>query len=68
MDAATGKLVATKEESGNVNLSESETGSREETVTVRPVAYNPAAGREEEGETLCIQSNQTARDVQKLKR
>ena len=30
MDKATGKLVATKEESGNVDLSESETGSEED--------------------------------------
>ena len=37
MDTATGKPVATKEESGDVNLSESETGS-EEDVTGRPFA------------------------------
>ena len=37
MDTATGKLVATKEESGDVDLSESETWS-EEDVTGKPVA------------------------------
>ena len=38
MDTATGKLVATKEESGDVDLSESETWSfQEEAVTVRPI-------------------------------
>ena len=39
MDTATGKLVATKEESGDVDLSESETWSfQEEAVTERPTA------------------------------
>ena len=38
MDTATEKPVATKEESGDVDLSESETGS-EEDVTGRPVAF-----------------------------
>ena len=37
MDTATEKLVATTEESGDVDLSESETGS-EEDVTGKPVA------------------------------
>ena len=32
MDTATGKLVGTKEESGYVDLSESETGSEEDTL------------------------------------
>ena len=42
MDAATGETVATKEESGNVDPSESEIGS-EEDVTGKPVACNTAA-------------------------
>ena len=41
MDTATEKPVATKEESGDVDLSESETESEEE-VTGRPVAYETA--------------------------
>ena len=41
MEKVAGKLVATKEESGDVDLSESETGS-EEDVTGRPVAYKTA--------------------------
>ena len=41
MDTATTKPVATKEESGDVDLFESETGS-EEDVTGRPVAYKTA--------------------------
>ena len=40
MDTATEKPVATKEESGNVDLSESETWS--EDVTGKPVAYKTA--------------------------
>ena len=40
--------LATKEESGDVDLSQSETGS-EEDVTGRPFAYKTATG-----ETLCI--------------
>ena len=44
MDTATGKPVATKEESGDVDLSESETGS-EEDVTGKSVAYKTAAGK-----------------------
>ena len=44
MDTATGKLVATKEESGDVDLSESETW-REEDVTGRPVAYKTPTGK-----------------------
>ena len=42
MDKATGKPVATKEESGDVDPSESETGS-EKGVTMKPVAYKTAA-------------------------
>ena len=42
MDTATEKLVATKEESGDVDPSESETGS-EEDVTGKPVAYKTAS-------------------------
>ena len=42
MDTATEKPVATKEESGNVDLSESETES-EEDVTEKPVAYKTAS-------------------------
>ena len=46
MDTATEKLVATKEESGDVDLSESETGSLlEEEVTERPVACKTATGK-----------------------
>ena len=44
MDTATGKPVATKEESGDVDLSESETGS-EEDVTGKLVACETAAGK-----------------------
>ena len=44
MDTPTGKPVATKEESGDADLSESETGS-EEDVTRKPVAYETAAGK-----------------------
>ena len=42
MDTATVKPVATKEESGDVDLSESETGS-EEDVTEKPVAFLTAS-------------------------
>ena len=42
MDTATGKPVATKEESGHVDLSDSETGS-EEDVTEKPVACKTAS-------------------------
>ena len=46
MDTATVKPVATKEESGNVDLSEPETWSlHEEEVTVRPVASETATGK-----------------------
>ena len=45
-DTATGKPVATKEESGDVDLSESETGCfQEEAVTGRPVACEKATGK-----------------------
>ena len=44
MDTATGKPVATKEESGDVDLSESETES-EEDVTGKPVACKTATGK-----------------------
>ena len=44
MNKAMGKPVATKEESGTVDLSESETGS-EEDVTGIPVAYKTTTGR-----------------------
>ena len=55
MVTATGKLVATKEESGDVDLSESETWS-EEDVTGRLVAYKtatekPCAGSQKAGRT-----------------
>ena len=57
-----GEPVATKEESGDVDLTESETGS-EEDVTGKPVAYKTAtAGNPMHPVT------QTAREVQKLKR
>ena len=42
MDTATGKPVGTKEEPGDVDLSESETGC-EEDVTGKPVAEKTAA-------------------------
>ena len=46
MDKATGKLVATKEESGTVDLSESETWSfHEEEVTGKTVAYKTVTGK-----------------------
>ena len=46
MDTATEKLVATKEESVDLDLSESETGSlQEEAVTVRLVACKTATGK-----------------------
>ena len=44
MDTATEKPVATKEESGDVDISESEIGS-EEDVTGKPVAYTTATGK-----------------------
>ena len=44
METPTVKLVATKEESWDVDLSESETGS-EEDVTGKPAAYKTAAGK-----------------------
>ena len=56
MDTATGKLVATKEESEYVDLSESETWSfQEEAVTERPI-------------NLMYPVNQTTREVPKLKK
>ena len=61
MDTATGKPVATEEESGDVYLSESGTGS-EEDVTGKPVAYKKSYG-----ETPLHPVNQTAREVQKPK-
>ena len=43
MDTATEKPIATEEESGDVDLSVSETKSfQEEAVTVRPIAYKTA--------------------------
>ena len=48
MDTATAKPAATKEESGDVDLSESETWSlHEEEVTGRPVACKTATGTPE---------------------
>ena len=44
MDTATEKPVATKQESGDVDLSESGTGS-EEDVTGRRVAHKTATGK-----------------------
>ena len=60
MDTATGKLVATKEESGDV--SESETGrerrcDRETALLIKQLRGNPMHS-----------VNQTAKEVQKLKR
>ena len=60
MDTATGKAVATKRESGDVDLSESETGS-EEFVTGKPIAYKTVAVNP------MHPVNQTTREVQKLK-
>ena len=60
MDTATGKLVATKEESGNVDLSESDTWSLEEAVTGRPVV------KQQRGNPM-HPVNQTTQKVQKLK-
>ena len=45
MDTATGKLVATKDESGDVDLSYSETWCFHEEVTERRVAYETATGK-----------------------
>ena len=61
MDTATEKLVATHEESGDVDLAESETGS-EEVVTGKPVAFKTAAVKP------MHPINQLAREAQKLKR
>ena len=61
MDTATGKLVATKGESGDVDLSEFETGSGED-VTGKPVAYK----KKLRGNPM-HPVNQTAREVQNLK-
>ena len=57
MDTATGKLVATKEDSGNVDLSESE----EEAVTGETHCLSNSYG-----ETQMHPVNQTTREVQKL--
>ena len=63
MDTATRKPVATKEESGDADLPESENRSlHEEEVTGRPVAHKTAA------EKPLHPVNQTAREVPKLKR
>ena len=61
MDRATRKPVATKEESGDVDLSESETGSGED-VTGKPVACKTSTAEPMHPE------NQTAREVRKLTR
>ena len=63
MDTATGKLVATKEESGDVDLSESETWNvQEEAVTERQnCLYNSYV------ETPMHPVNQTTRKIPKLK-
>ena len=61
MDTATEKLGAAHEETGDVDLSEPETGS-EEVVTGKPVAYKTAAGKPMHS------TNQLAREDQKLKR
>ena len=46
MDTATGEPVATKEESGSVDLSESETWSlHQEEVTERLAAFKTATGK-----------------------
>ena len=63
MGTTTGKLVATKAESGDVDLSESETGSlHEEEVSGRPVVKK----KNLRGNPV-HPANQTAREVQKLK-
>ena len=62
MDTVTEKLVATNKESGDVDLSEPETGSlHEEEVTERPVAYKTA------GERPYASSKSDHLEVQKLK-
>ena len=62
MDTATEKPVATKEESGDVDLSESETWSfHEEEVTERRVAYETATGN------LEYPANQKTWEIPKLK-
>ena len=64
MDTATGKRVATKDESGDVELSESETWSfQEEAVTGRPIAKKKKKTRGNPVHPV----NQTTREVQKLK-
>ena len=51
MDTATEKLVATKEESGDVDISESKTWSfEEEAVLGRPIVFLNSYGQ-----TQCIQ-------------
>ena len=46
MDTDTVKLVATKEESGDLDFSESETWSfQEDAVTERPITYKKATGK-----------------------
>ena len=61
MDTATGKLVATKEESDDVDLSESETGSEED------VSGNPLLMKQLWGHPI-HPVNQAAREDQKLKK
>ena len=61
MDKVTAKSVATKEESGDVDLAESENGSEEEAVLARLVAYKTATVKPMHLVT------QTVREVQKLK-
>ena len=61
MDKATGKLVATQKESGDVYLSESETWSfQEEEVLERPIACKIATGNP------MHPVNQTTRELQKV--
>ena len=61
MDTATEKPVSSKEESGDLDLSESETWSQEDAMTGNPSAHETAPGNPMHPE------NQTAREVQKLK-
>ena len=52
MDTATGKPVEPKEESRDVDLSESETWSPEEAATGRPIAYKTATEKPNRQENL----------------
>ena len=63
MDTDTEKLVVTKEESGDVDLSGSETGS-EEDVTRKPVAYKTTAGKPYAPSESAFQERPTAEKIE----